>query len=168
MEDSRCSFPALSKSTPEDQTQHESNSECRKYCFCWIFTHVLLGVLLERPNATRGITPGFLGFPACVAPSLLGFSAVLFGESTCGRFQIFRCFTGMFLLLCNLFCASALAGVVCCPGLFSSAIGNLRLNLVDYPRALLNGQTPTYLNSINAARDLGGLLWVQRFFRPDT
>src|SRR6185437_11867792 len=31
------------------------------------------------------------------------------------------------LLLCNLFCASGVADGVCCPGLFSSAIGNLQL-----------------------------------------
>ena len=84
MEDSRCSFPALSKLTPKDQTQRESDAERRKYCFGWIFTDVLLGVLLERPNATRGITPGLLGFSARIAPSLLRLSAVLFSESTCG------------------------------------------------------------------------------------
>ena len=84
MEGSRCSFPALSKLTPEDQTQHESNSERRKYCFCWIFPDVLLGVFLERPNAARSIAPGLFRFAARVAPGLPRFSAVLFGESTCG------------------------------------------------------------------------------------
>ena len=84
MENSRCSFPALSKLTPEDQTQHEPDSERRKYCFCWIFTDVLLGVFLERPNAARGIAPGLFRFSARIAPGLLRFSAVLFSESTCG------------------------------------------------------------------------------------
>ena len=84
MEGSRYSFPALSKLTPKDQAQHESNSERREYCFCWIFTDVVLGVFLERPNAARGIAPGLLRFAARVAPRLLRFSAVLFGESTCG------------------------------------------------------------------------------------
>src|SRR5215475_15549453 len=69
--------------TSENQTQHESNSERREYCFCWIFTDVLLGVFLERPDAARGIAPGLFRFAACIAPGLLGFSAVLFGESTC-------------------------------------------------------------------------------------
>src|SRR6516162_1711899 len=42
---------ALSKSTAQHQTQHEPNSERREYCFCWIFSDVLLGVLLERSSA---------------------------------------------------------------------------------------------------------------------
>ena len=74
MEGSRCSFSALSKLTPEDQTQHESNSERRKYCFCWIFPDVLLGVFLERPNAARSIAPGLFRFAARVAPGLPRFS----------------------------------------------------------------------------------------------
>src|SRR4030095_13537241 len=84
MEGSRCSFPALSKLAPEDQTQHESNSERREYCFCWIFTDVLLSVFLERPNAAPSITPSLFRFAAGLAPGLLRFSAVLVGESTCG------------------------------------------------------------------------------------
>src|SRR5262245_3950229 len=75
---------ALSKSTAEDQTQHEPNSKRREYCFCWIFSDVLLGVFLERSSAAPGITPGLFRFPACFTPSLLRFSAVFFGESTCG------------------------------------------------------------------------------------
>src|SRR3954470_22281551 len=70
--------------TPEDQTQHESNSERREYCLCWIFTHVFLGVFLERTSAAGGIAPCLFCFAPCFAPSLLRFSAVLFGESTCG------------------------------------------------------------------------------------
>src|SRR6476619_7855154 len=95
MENSRCSFPALSKLTPEDQTQHESNSERREYCFCWIFTDVFLGVFLERTSAAGGIAPRLFCFAACIAPGLLRFSAVLFGESTCGCFHILSCFTSM-------------------------------------------------------------------------
>src|SRR4030095_3493782 len=45
------------------------------------------------------------------------------------------------LLLCNLFCASPVAGGVCSPVLFSSAIGSLQLFVIDYPRALVNRQT---------------------------
>src|SRR5262249_10471376 len=70
--------------TSEDQTQYESNSEGSEYCFRWIFTDVLLGVFLERPNAAPGIAPGLFGFAARIAPGLLRFAAVLFGESTCG------------------------------------------------------------------------------------
>src|SRR4029453_5720860 len=70
--------------TSEDQTQHESNSEGSEYCFCRIFTDVLLGVFLERPSAARGIAPGLFRFAARFAPDLVRFFAVLFGESTCG------------------------------------------------------------------------------------
>src|SRR4051795_7257621 len=84
LEVSRCSFPALSKLTPQDQTQHEPNSERREYCFCWIFTDVLLCVFLERPGAARRVPPGLFRFAARIAPRLLRFSAVLVGESTCG------------------------------------------------------------------------------------
>src|SRR5215208_2667617 len=72
------------ESTSEDQAQHESNAERREYCFCWIFTNVVLGIFLERSNAARSIAPGLFRFAARIAPGLLGFSAVLFGESTCG------------------------------------------------------------------------------------
>src|SRR5438876_412572 len=77
-------FQALSKLTPEDQTQHEPNSERREYCFCWIFTDILLGIFLERPNAAPSIAPRLSCFAASFAPGLLRFSAVLFGESACG------------------------------------------------------------------------------------
>src|SRR5215475_8193808 len=62
--------------TSEDQTQNESNSKRREYCLCWIFTDVLLGVVLERSSAALGIAPGLFRFPACIAPGLLRFSAV--------------------------------------------------------------------------------------------
>src|SRR5215469_10257950 len=69
------------------------------------------------------------------------------------------------LLLCNLSCAWAVPDDVCSLALFSSAIGNLQLGFLrlDYPRALLNGQTPTCLKAINAAHDCGGLPSVKRF-----
>jgi len=75
---------ALSKSTAEDQTQHEPNSERRKYCFCWIFSDVLLGVFLERSSAALGIAPGLFCFAARFAPLLLCLAAVFFRKSACG------------------------------------------------------------------------------------
>ena len=95
MEGSRCSFPALSKLTPKDQAQHESNSERREYCFCWIFTDVFLGVFLERTGAARGISPRLFCFAASFAPGLLRLASIFIRKSACGRFQIFRCFTSM-------------------------------------------------------------------------
>src|SRR4029077_4620460 len=97
MENSRCSFPALSKLTPEDQTQHESNSKRREYCLRWIFTDVFLGVFLECTGAARGVPPGLFRFVARIAPSLFRFSSVFIRKSACGGFQIFRCFTSMVL-----------------------------------------------------------------------
>src|SRR6266536_922986 len=76
----------LSELTPEDQPQHEPNSERCENRLCWIFTHVLLCVLLERPDAIPGIAQGLL----CLAP-------VLLRESACGGFQIFRCSARVFL-----------------------------------------------------------------------
>ena len=70
--------------TPEDQTQHESNSERREYCFCWIFTDVLLGIFLERTSAARGIAPRLFRFAACFAPGLLRLASVFFRKSACG------------------------------------------------------------------------------------
>src|SRR5262245_65957517 len=49
---------ALSKSTAEDQTQHEPNSERRKYCFCWIFSDVVLGVFLVSSSVALVMVPG--------------------------------------------------------------------------------------------------------------
>src|SRR6266481_8937171 len=81
----------LSELAPENQTQHEPNSERREDCLCRILTNILLRVLLERPGAIPGIAPCLFCFAACVAPSLLGLAAVFSGQSACGRFQIFRC-----------------------------------------------------------------------------
>src|SRR5947207_7532598 len=75
---------ALSKLTPEDQTQHEPNSERREYCLCGIFTDVLLGIFLERPSAACGIAPCLFRFAARFAPSLLCLAAVFFRKSACG------------------------------------------------------------------------------------
>src|ERR1700751_441724 len=75
---------ALSKLAPEDQTQHEANSERCEYCFRWIFTDVPLGLFLERSQARPGLAPFLFRFAARFAPSLLRFSAVFFRESACG------------------------------------------------------------------------------------
>src|SRR6266403_4106525 len=73
-----------SELAPEDQTQHEPNSERCENRLCWIFTDVLFCVFLERPDAIRGIAPCLFCFAACLAPRLLCLAAVLLCESACG------------------------------------------------------------------------------------
>src|SRR4029077_12445981 len=82
--------------TPEDQTQHEPNSECCEYRPCRIFANVLLRIFLERTSAAPPISPRLFCFAACFAPGLLCLASVCFRKSACGRFQILRCFTSMF------------------------------------------------------------------------
>src|SRR5213596_1734462 len=76
-------FRSAFELTPEDQTQHEPNSERGKYRLCWIFTDVLLGVFLERASAACGIAPCLLRFAARFAPGLLCLAAVFFRKSAC-------------------------------------------------------------------------------------
>jgi len=87
----------LSELTPEDQPQHEPNSERCENRLCWIFTHVLLCVFLERPDAIPGIAPCLFCFAARLAQGLLCLAPVLLRESACGGFQIFRCSARVFL-----------------------------------------------------------------------
>src|SRR5262245_48704151 len=85
-------FRALSTLTPEDQTQHETNAECREYRFCRIFTNVLLRIVLERTSAAARISPRLFCFAARFAPGLLRLATVFLRESARCRFQILRCF----------------------------------------------------------------------------
>ena len=75
---------ALSDLAPEDQTQHESDSERREHRFCRIFAHVLLRIFLKRADAARGISPSLFCFATCFTPGLFRFPAVFFRESACG------------------------------------------------------------------------------------
>src|SRR6266403_1366189 len=75
---------SVSELAPEDQTQHEPNSERSENRFCRIFAHVLLCVFLERPDAISRIPPCFFGFATCLAPCLLCLATVLSGQSACG------------------------------------------------------------------------------------
>src|SRR4030095_6215571 len=84
MEGSRCSFPALSKLTPQDQAQYEANSERREYCFCWILTDVLLGIFLECPSTAPSIAPRLFGFATRFSPCLLCLASVFFRKSARG------------------------------------------------------------------------------------
>src|SRR5439155_26728469 len=61
----------LSELTPEDQPQHQPSSERCENRLCWIFTHVLLCVFLERPGAIPGIAPCLFCFAARLAQGLL-------------------------------------------------------------------------------------------------
>src|SRR5262249_30474213 len=73
-----------SELAPEDETQHEPNSKRCENRLCWIFTHVLFCVFLERPDAFPGVSPRLFCFAACLVPSLLCLAAVLFCESARG------------------------------------------------------------------------------------
>src|SRR5437016_9639640 len=86
-----------SELAPENQTQHEPNSERCENRLRWIFTHVLLCVFLKRPGAIPGIAPCLFCFAARLAQGLLCLAPVLFCESACGGFQILRCSARMFL-----------------------------------------------------------------------
>src|SRR5262249_19881457 len=77
-------FRELSALTPEDQTQHEPDSERREYRLCRIFTHILLCIFLECADATARISPRLFRFASRFTPGLLRFSAVFFRESACG------------------------------------------------------------------------------------
>ena len=149
MEGSRCSFPALSKLTPEDQTQHESNSERREYCFCWIFTDVLLGVFLERCERGSWHRPTLVLLCRVHRPRLAPlFRGIL-------RRKHLRLISNLPLLYEHVLCCSAIYSAHRRWPMMSVVLVYFLLPLVisswfvrcDYPRALLNGQTPTCLKS---------------------
>src|SRR5262249_12511129 len=85
----------LADLAPEDQTQHESDSERGEHRLCRIFAHVLFRVFLKRADPAPGISPSLFCFTACFTPCLFRFPAVFFRERPRGLFQIFRRFASM-------------------------------------------------------------------------
>ena len=114
-----------------------------------IFTDVVLGVFLECTSATGGIAPRLFRFAARIAPGLLCFSAV------CLQRKHLLLISNLPLLYEHVLCCSAIYSAHRRWPVLSVLLVCFVLPLVisswfvrcDYPRALLNGQTPTCFKS---------------------
>src|SRR5262245_15090077 len=145
--------------TSEDQTQHESNSEGSEYRFvgfsrtyCSASSWNVRTRLLASPQACSAL-------PRASPQACSAFPRYSSAKAPAADFKSSAALRACSLLLCNLFCASALAGVVGSPGLFCSAIGGLQLICsVRLSARFLKWANADLSQIINASHASGGLL----------